>query len=306
MLNTSQTQIKTHKVRTFFASIAGIVAVYLVLASMTVVWLNRTLTDTTTYVNTVAPLVTKPAIQNFVSQKVTEQLLNNVSPQDLAAALLPAAQLTGAQTTDQLKTLLEPVIKANVLQIVQSPSFALLWRTTNQTAHASLVSQLNDSSTEQLTLDLTPTINGVIAELKTTQLSSVIDKINVTPDAGKLTIKNSNLPRFRQYYELFQAGTIAIVVVTILALTLAIGLSVHHAKTVRRILFGVGILALFQALILAAPSFVSLPGNDPVTQGAAKAVVQVLVQNLLIASLVVGGVCIVAAVSSKLYAKFRS
>lgn len=304
MINQTKTQTKTHKVRTFFAAIAGIVAIYLILASITVIWLNQTLTNTSTYVSTVTPLVTKPAIQNFISQKVTTQLLSNAPVQNLATALLPASELNGTQTTVQLEALLKPVIESDVLQIVQSPSFSTLWINTNKTAHAQLISQLNNNS-GQITLDLSPAINGVISELKATQLGSLANKINVSPNAGKLDIKSSSISKVHHFYKLFQEGTVAIVIVTILAIGLSIWLSVHHAKTARRILFGTAILSLVQALLLEVPRLVTLPNSNQATQAAAKAFIEAIFHNLQIASLVVGVVCLVAAVGSKLYVKYH-
>src|SRR5260221_12672135 len=111
----AQQKVQSHKVRTFFASIFGIIAVGLIMLSMTVVWLNRTLTDTTTFVQTVSPLASKPAIQNFVAQKVSEQLLNSAPTQDLAKMLLPAGQLSGLIPDDHLKMATKPVIDSTVL-----------------------------------------------------------------------------------------------------------------------------------------------------------------------------------------------
>ena len=304
MVNTTNTQIQKHGIRTFFASIAGIIAVYLIMASITSVWLNRTLTDTPTYVNTVAPLVTNPAIQNFISQKVASQLVNSVPSQDLAIAILPASDLNSSQTPAQLKALLTSTVQSNVLQIVKSPSFATLWRNTNETAHTLLLSQLNSNS-NQLTLDLTPTIQGVISELKTTQLSSVADKITLGPNSGRVNIKNSGITQVHKYYKSFQDGTILVVSITIIALILSVWLSVHHSRTLRRILFGVGILALLQALVLSIPRFITLPGIDQASQAAAKAFIEAIVQNLFLASLIIGIVCMVTAIGSKLYTNFH-
>jgi hypothetical protein len=40
------------------------------MSSILVVWANRTLTDTATYTQTVAPLVTQPEVQQFVADKL--------------------------------------------------------------------------------------------------------------------------------------------------------------------------------------------------------------------------------------------
>src|ERR1700722_16571397 len=184
----TQTPSKTHKVRTFFAAIFGIIAVYLILASITVIWLNRTLTDNTTYVNTVAPLISQPAVQTFVAEKATDQLLTSLPTQNLEA-LVPASQLTGNQTPEQIQALAKPAVAATILKLVQSPQFATLWKTTNQTAQASLVSQL-DTNPRQVTLNLSPAISSLVGGLKTTQLAPLAAQIIVMPTSGVLVIQS--------------------------------------------------------------------------------------------------------------------
>ena len=71
-----------------------------------------------------APLVSKPAIQNYIAQKVTKEIMDNAPTQNLATTLLPAIDINGGQSTDQLKNLLNPVIQNTVINIVKSPSFA--------------------------------------------------------------------------------------------------------------------------------------------------------------------------------------
>jgi hypothetical protein len=292
----------THRLRTFLAAIAGIIAVYLVLASITVVWLNRTITDNTTYVGTVAPLVSKPAVQTFIAQKVTDQLINSAPDTSLASSLLPASDFANNPSPTQVQALLEPVIKANILKIVSSPSFAALWKSTNQTAQAGLISELNSTS-GVITLNFSPAITGVITQLGTTQLAPLASHITISPTAGIVTIKSNKISQIHHYYRLFQTGTVVIVIVALLAAALSIWLSVHHAKTLRRILIGVGVLALLQAVILAAPTVVTTTKIDVTTLAAAKAVIEGLFHNLQLASLIVGLVCIAAAIGSKVYSK---
>src|SRR5580692_4876547 len=121
------TVVKTHKVRSFFSAVCAIAGIYLVLSSISVIWLNRTLTNTPTYVDTVAPLVTKPAIQKYISQEVTTAILNNSPTQNLASALLPASEAAANLSTTQLNNLMRPIIEADAIKIVQSPSFVSLW-----------------------------------------------------------------------------------------------------------------------------------------------------------------------------------
>ena len=124
-----------HYIRTTVSSFFGIVAVTLLLISILVFWVSQTVTNTDQYVKTVGPLVSKPEVQNFVSDKITDLILGDVNmepknhqPQngpnqsnqndnegvpvrDLASQLLPAEQVAG-KTDEQLKAEIKPAIIA--------------------------------------------------------------------------------------------------------------------------------------------------------------------------------------------------
>ena len=291
-----------HPVRTVFASLLGALAVLLILFSVFAVWLNRTLTDTPTYVAVVGPLATKPEIQNFVATKVSEALVKNAPTQDLANALLPNDPQKAAKTNEQLKVALEPVVYKNVMQVVSSEQFATVWQNTNQTAHAELVKQLSSDS-DQLTLDLHPILINVVGQLKTTQLGQFSDQIEISPDAGKLNLKSSGIDKAHSYYKLFQRATIAIVVAAIAAFALAIVISVDHAKTLRRILMMTGVSSLLVAFAVQLPSLIIIKGTGDVTQKAIVVITQSTLHNLQLASIIIGVLCIAVAVGSKIYSK---
>src|SRR5580765_5153003 len=138
---------KHHYVRTLFSSFFGFIALALIIVSILVIWLNRTLTDTGQYVKTVAPLVTKPDVQNFVVDKASSALLdNNDAPiQDIASQLLTPDQIAG-KTDEQLKAQVTPIVKDSLRSVVASPAFAVLWKTNNQQIHGQLISQLRSNS----------------------------------------------------------------------------------------------------------------------------------------------------------------
>ncbi|HSX46424.1 MAG TPA: hypothetical protein VLF87_00310 [Patescibacteria group bacterium] len=293
---------KHHFVRTTFATLFGMLAVWLILASIVVVWLNRTLTDTSTYVKTVSPLVTKPEVQNFIAQKASEQLVNNAPITDIASTLLPADQITG-KTPDQLKPLVQSAINDDIKQVVSTPQFAKLWQTTNQTAHTQLIQQIK-AGAPTLTLDLHPAIVGAIDQLKSSKLSAVSDKIDISEDAGKIELKGSGIEKVHQYYDTFQKATLALVLAAIVLAALCIWISVHHMKTLRRMLIMTAISVLILALALRAPSFVHLKTGDPVQTQAAITIAETLLRNLQLAALVLGIGCIVIAIATKLYERF--
>ncbi len=292
-----------HLVRTFVAAIFGIIAFVFILASILVVWVNRTVLDTPTYVSTVAPAVAQADAQDFVASKAAEQLISNAPTQDIAAILLEPSQIAG-KTDEQLKVALEPVVKASVLQVVGSPKFAELWKETHQAAHADFIRQLKAGGSE-LNLDLSPAVAGVMTQLKETKLAPIVEKLSEKPIEAKLNLKGSTLDQVYVYYRVFTQATLALLLATSVCIVLSVWISVNHAKTLRRIVLGTGVLSLVLAIILQAPQLVG-PKLEGTEQKAAAAIASVLLHNLQMATLVLGLVCIVLAIASKFLLKPRS
>lgn len=300
MLKNTNSTSNHHYVRTFFASIFGMLALSLILASILIVWLNRTLTDTDTYMEAVAPLVVKPEVQDFVAMKTSEAILKNNDPIDLASKLLPREQTVGMMP-EQVGEQLKKTVNVNVSQVVASPAFVKLWVDTNRSAHSAFTQQIKSGSGE-LSLDLSPIIIGVTNELKATQLSPIADKIELKPENAKLDLKGGGIDKASNYYDSFQKGTLAIIVAAIIAIALAVFISVHHVKTLRRIVFGTGLIAVALTGLMYMPSLVKFNDTkDSVEQKAAVAIADTLFHDLRVACLVIAVICISLAVASKLY-----
>ncbi len=294
---------KTHHVRTFFASLFGLAALFLIFASIVTVWLNQTLTNPQLFVSTLAPLANQPDVQNFIAVKATDALLTNAPTADVAMALLPVSKVAG-QPVSQLRAELQPVINQSMLQVVDTPQFAALWKSTLQSAHMQFMTQLN-SDAPDVTLDLRPAITGAIDLFGATKLRIVSNKITLGTDSGTIHIKGAMLRKIRVYYRLFQEGTIGIIALAVIAAVLCVVISVQHIRTLRRILLGTGIIALVLALALTAPSLIA-SSSGSLQQKATTAIIHTLFHNLQLASLILGVTCIVLAVGSKAYAKLRA
>ena len=300
---TNASKPEAHHIRTFFAAICGIIALFLIFASILVVWLNQTLTNQQVFVQTLAPLAGQADVQNFIAAKATETLVSNAPTRDLAAAILPdKAKILAAVPDDQLKSQLRTIVNQDMLPIIQSQAFASLWKQTLASAHAQFLAQLNSDS-PTITLDLRPAVNGALELLQTSSLHTISDKLQLKNDSGVIMLKGGMLPKIRQYYRWFQEATLGVVAVTLLAAGACIGLSVHHDRTLRRILLGTGIIALIIAAALRASSFIPM-SSDPQQRKAAIAIINMLFHNLQFGCLILGVSCIALAIGSKLYAKF--
>ncbi len=289
-----------HYIRTTISSIFGFIALALIIVSILVVWLDQTLTNTNEYVKTVAPLVTKPAVQNFVVGKASSALLDNKDApiQDIASMLLPADQVAG-KTDAQLKAQITPIITDSLHSVLASPAFASLWRTNNRDIHAQLIAQLGSES-QTIKLNFHPLITGVIDQLGTTKLGFVKDKLAPPADAGQVTIQGKQLANVRKVYNYFRTGMLVVIAAAIVASVLCVWISVHHIKTVRRIALMTGVFCALLAGLLSAASLIKTSG-DVQQQKFAAALVNGITHDLRLSLIVIAVLGIGGAISSKLY-----
>ncbi|MBL8121165.1 hypothetical protein JNM87_00235 [Candidatus Saccharibacteria bacterium] len=294
-----------HRVRTFFSSIFGFFALGLIIMSILVVWLDRTLTDTQTYVKTVAPLVTKPGVQNFVVTKASSTLLDNHDApiRDIASQLLTPEQIAG-KTDEQLKAEVTPLVQESLRSVVSSPTFANLWKTNNESIHSQLMTQLQSGS-QTLNLDFHPLITGLIDQLGTTKLSFVKDKLDIPADAGKVKLEGRQLENVRRVYDYFKKAMLAILVCAALSVGLCVLISVHHLKTIRRIALLTGIFCGVLAALLGATSLIRT-GSSEVDNAFARTLVDGITHDLRLSLIVIAVLGIGGAVASKLYSVITS
>jgi hypothetical protein len=133
-------------------------AVLLVLAcvlaplSATAVWASTQISDTTQYVQTVAPLADDPAVQTAVANQVTNAVMESLDVQGFTQQALTtlsqqpnvpprvAAALPGLAVP--IANGVESFTRTQVTRLVQSPQFAALWERVNTVAHEQLVKLL--------------------------------------------------------------------------------------------------------------------------------------------------------------------
>ena len=291
--------VRHHYVRTLCASLLGAFALILISASVLVVWANRTLTDTPVFVQTVGPVIKRPAVQDFVAAQVTSQLLNSTPTANLAQALLPADQVAG-KTPVQLQAALEPVIREDVVSLLQSPSVESSWQSTSQTVHAELIRQLNANASE-ITLDLGPFVQAVLTQLAQTRLAPVASDITLNPHQANVTITGGGLEKLHKAYGWLKAAAPLVIMLALIFAALSVWASVHHIKTLRRMLVTVSVSSLLVAALIALPQIMRPEGNNPGTSGVAIALVGTLLHGLQVDCVIFGIICFAVALGSKLY-----
>lgn len=170
--------------RNVVAILIVIVAAMLLALSVPAIWLNRMVTDTEVYVETVAPLAEDPDIQNAVAAAVSEALIEKIDAQSRFEQVLP----------ESLELLVIPIVQAmddfvntQALEFVRSDRFAAAWERTNRVGHKALVAAVTGRDTGAvgveagtITLDL-----GTLAdEIKTGLMDSGFELAARIPTSG--------------------------------------------------------------------------------------------------------------------------
>lgn len=262
-----------HLARRIAAVVLIVVASILTPISTLGLWLKNTVTDTDQYVDTVAPLVSDPAIQSFVADRVTERLFTEVDVQTAVQDALPenAAFLSSAITSG-----VQTVVREAATRVVESDQFRDLWVAANRAAQEQLVGALTGDSTTVVTsddgtvsLDLSGVANSVADRLSDRGLT-LFDSVDLQP--GRFTVEifqSDEVTRAQAAFGLFETVatvlpwlTIVLFVAGILlfpdrrrgALWAAVGLCVGTAF----LLLGV---ALGRSVYLGAIPASTIPGD---------------------------------------------
>lgn len=299
----SQTE-RHHVVRTAIAVIFGVLAFWLVLFGVVTVWLNRTVTDTSTFVSTVEPLAERPEVKDFIITKFDEQLRQSASGLELAHFTLSDNE-RAQKTDEQLKAASIIVINRAIAKTFDSEAFQQLWAASNRAAHKQLVTQL-DSDNDTAVFDMSQTAAGVVALLKETRFAPLIERMNIPTDQFKLQLQSESLASVRNAYTLFKQGTIILIIVALACLVLAVVFSTHHIKTLRRILMGsgVGLLLMWLALTIAPARIAAT--TDPSSEALIQAVASVVLRDLRLTTLITGLVFVAIGIASEAYDMLRA
>jgi hypothetical protein len=144
------------------------------------VWAGTEVSDTGRWVATVEPLIHDPAIQNVLTDKITDQVVSNLDitgTVNQAAAQLNSNGLTrvGSLLTQfgpQIASGVTGFIHSTVHSVITSPQIAKIWVQVNTVAHQALVKVLSgqgngaiSTSNGQIVLNLGPFIAVVKQDL---------------------------------------------------------------------------------------------------------------------------------------------
>ena len=264
--------------------------------SVVAVWTANQVSDTSRYVANVEPLIKDPAIQNALTDKISNEIVTRINVKgltDQAAAALAQKGLPRVSTLLQsfsgsLASGVAGFVHSRIHKIITGPRMANAWVQVNRVASQALVAVLSGRATSgsgavgvsngQVTVDLAPLIAVAKQDLVARGLT-VAGKIPIVHATFAL-FPSKNLAKAQQAYRLINDLKIVLPILTLVLL----GLGVFIARRPRRALIGAGLgfaasmLVLGAALLIARNLYLNAVPAGTLPPDAAAAAFDILIR----------------------------
>ena len=250
-------------------------------------WAALEVSSTGRYVATVEPLIHDPAIQNYLTDQITNQITSSLNVTGLVNQAADQLNSKGLTRISSLLTQFGPQISSSVTgfihstvhSVISSQAMATAWVQANTLAHQSLVKVLSgqgggaiSTKNGQIVLNLGPLIVVAKQDLVARGFKLAASIPPVSPTLALFQTKD--LGKAQTAYRLTKASRIVLIVLSLLLL--AAGVWVARGR--RRALIGAGLGLAASMLILGIGLDIgrgiylnSVPGNTFPTDAAAAA-----------------------------------
>ena len=286
-----------------------------ILAPLAVVgsWASLEVSDTGRYVATVEPLIHDPAIQNYLTDRITNEItsrLNVTGTINQASAQLNDKGLTRISSLlttfgPQISSAVTGFIHSSVHSVITSQAVANIWVQVNTIAHQAVVKVLSGQGNGALSLrngQIVLNLGPIVAQVKQDLLAKGFSLAsNIPPVSPTLALfQAKDLGKAQTYYRLVKASRIVLIVLTLLLL--AAGVFVARGR--RRALIGAGLglaasmLILGIGLDISRGIYLSSVPSSTLPTDAAAAAYDALVHFLRVTLRVVLAVGLVVAIGA--------
>ena len=223
-------------------------------------WAGNEVSNTDRWVETVQPLIHDPAIQNVLTDKITNEITSRLDVTGVinqASSQLDSRGLTRISSLlttfgPQIDSAVTGFIHSTVHKVITSPAVARLWVQVNRVAHQALVNVLSgdnngaiSTSNGQVVVNLGPIIDVVKQNLVNRGFSLASKIPPISPTVALFQAKD--LQKAQAAYRLIRA--LKIILPILVLLLLAAG--VFAARKRLRALMGAGLGLAASMLVLA-------------------------------------------------------
>jgi hypothetical protein len=233
-----------------------VVACLLSVVSVLVVFARNEVLNTDSYLKTVTPLASDPAVQVAVAKRVSTRLIEETDLQQRVKNALPAkAGFLATPITSGVENVTDQI----ALKFVQSKQFQTLWVVANRRSHQQMVALLTGSTegafqsrNGEVTVNLAQIEHQVKRALDARGIT-VFDKVPTINGPNLVLLRSTQLAKIQRLTRALDRLAIVLPIVTVLLFAAAIILTRNRRRGLVRAAAG---LALSMALVLVAAGVV--------------------------------------------------
>lgn len=283
--------------RTVGATIVIVLGCLLAPLSVVAVWLDSQVTDTDAYVETVAPLIEDPRLQEAMAQRITTEVFDALDVEGVTTDALtsimaqtdlpPRIEERAVGLAVPISSGVQDFLTDQVNTVVASPQFAATWTDANRLVHQALVTALTgkESGTVQVeggtvSINLAPFVDLVKQRLvdRGVGVAAQIPEV----DKSFVIVESEELSRAQGAFSALNTiGTVMpFVVLVVLAAGVLIAVNRRRALVAAGIGVAVSMLVLALAIMIARSAYLGGIPPDVLPRGAAASVFDTLVRFL--------------------------
>lgn len=213
-----------HRVRAFFSALLIVIAAVLAPLSAAAVWVDSQVSDTGRFVATMKPLGTNPDVQNAVTNRVTDAVMQNIDVNaiinDIAPSDRPRLDTILGGASGAITSGINGLVHTVVQNFVQSDAFQTLWVRLITDAHQAMVKALTGSgdasikiNNDTVSLDLAP----VIAQVKTQLVDQGLGVAAKIPDVHTsfTLVESKDIGKLKTYFRLLDIAGVWLPIITV-------------------------------------------------------------------------------------------
>jgi hypothetical protein len=275
---------KKSGVRTFFVWLLAILAVIAIVLAVDAVWVQTTLTDTDTFVDTLDPLLEDEAVAEVISIKIAEGVVEATDLEASIAETLPAEiAFLAAPITGAIHDLTGTVAKT----VIQTDAFGSVWNQATRVTHVGVSAVLsgNDGALEaeggsvSINLD---TIAGPVVDKLSESGFDLTTVVGEDFSLGSIELyQDDSLAEVQAAAQGVQTAGWLIPLIALILIVLAIVVAADRRRMVAILGFGtaIGMLVMLVALRLARRFTVGAI-EDELSQSAGESAWDIVLRNL--------------------------
>ncbi|MGW1375065.1 hypothetical protein ACWD6P_12435 [Streptomyces sp. NPDC002446] len=313
--------VRHRRLRYTTGSVLLVLAFLLAPLSVVATWVDSEVADTDRYVQTVAPLATDPAVQDVVTDRLTNRVVAKVDVKAVTRSLASALQKAGAPPVvvehtpalaGPLESALTDTVHDVVSKVVTSDQTAQVWDAANRRAHAAVVKVLTgqggsavQARGDTIVLDLGTVVDNVKQRLVDAGFQKAAD----IPDTDRTIalLQTDKLQKAQNTMRLLDVVGTWLPVVALALAALAVWVVPAHRVALMSAAIGIGVMMAVLLIGLAVMRRVYLDSVPPTTlpADAAAAIYDTFVRFLRQSTCTVLVIAVITALAAYLYGPGR-